>query len=275
LRKPGRDAVWFPDHFLGEMRRTWQCRPPCKLLSIWEQGARFRTFSDILGPTVIPKQQKDNRTMPATKDNNNDDPAHPAKPSRKEQGEGALPGTEGERWKAARTLREITRAAQQPAPPTCYDEWDEEMALDFLIRYQDLEQALVQAGFTKGSQTPGLLLPNWEQFALHIEEQFDPDSEPVLQGAVAYLYWHQENLDRRNARIDNAATWATYDVDNDMVWLAELIQRVAHQRSDEISHMDRQPCDDTQVSAALFVLMAWAELDPEVARWLEDRKTLM
>jgi len=212
--------------------------------------------------------------MPATKNNQND-PANPANPSKKVPGEGALPGTERERWRAARTLREITQAQDRPAPPTRYDEWDKEMALDFLTRYHDLGQALVQAGFSKGSQTPGLLLPNWEQFALHIEEQFDPDSDPVLQGAVAYLNWHEENLDLRNARIDDAKIWETYDVDNDMVWLAESIQRVAYQLADEINHMDRQPFNDAQVFAVLFVLMAWAELDPEVARWLENPNMLM
>jgi hypothetical protein len=212
--------------------------------------------------------------MPATKNNKND-PLDPAKPSKKETGEGALPGTDRERWRADRTLRELTQTGPKPAPPTRYDEWDEELVLDFLTRYNDLGQALVQAGFTKGSQTPGMLLPNWEQFALHIEEQFDPDSDPVLQGAVAYLNWHEQNLDRRNARIDDSHAWETYDVDNDMVWLAESIQRVAHRLSDEISHMDRQPLDDAQVLAALDVLMAWAELDPEVALWLENPGMLM
>jgi hypothetical protein len=212
--------------------------------------------------------------MPATKNNKND-PLDPAKPSKKETGEGALPGTDRERWKAARTLRELTQTGPKPAPPTRYDEWDEEMVLDFLTRYNDLGQALVKAGFSKGSQTPGILLPNWEQFALHIEEQFDPDSDPVLQGAVAYLNWHEQNLARRNARIDDSQVWETYDVDNDMVWLAESIQRVAHQLSDEISHMDRQPLDDAQVLAALDVLMVWADIDPEVARWLENPGMLM
>jgi hypothetical protein len=212
--------------------------------------------------------------MPATKNDKND-PANPAKPSKKEPGEGALPGTQRERWRAVRALRELTRAEQEPPPPTRYDEWDKEMVLDFLTRYQDLGQALVQAGFTRAGQTPGILLPNWEQFALHIEEQFDPESDPVLEGAVAYLNWNAENLARRNARIDKAEIWETYDVDNDMVWLAETIQRVAHQLTDEISHMDRQPCDDTQVSAALFVLMVWEEIDPEVARWLETPGPLM
>jgi hypothetical protein len=212
--------------------------------------------------------------LPATKNNKND-PLDPAKPSKKGTGEGALPGTDRERWRAERTLRELTQTGPKPAPPTRYDEWDEEMVLDFLTRYNDLGQALVQAGFTKGSQTPGMLLPNWEQFALHIEEQFDPDSDPVLQGAVAYLNWHEQNLARRNARIDDSQLWETYDVDNDMVWLAESIQRVAHQLSDEISHMDRQPLDDAQVLAALDVVMAWAELDPEVARWLENPGMLM
>ena len=126
-----------------------------------------------------------------------------------------------------------------------------------------------------GGPGPRSLLPNWEQFALHIEDRFDPDSEPVLQGAVSYLSWHDENLARRNARIDDSYPWETYDVNNDMVWLAETIQRVGHQLADEINHMDRQPCDDAQVSAALFVLMAWAELDPEVARWLETPGTMM
>ncbi len=212
--------------------------------------------------------------MPATKDNKNN-PAHPAKPSKKESVDGALPGTDRERYKAVRALREITQGKERPAPPTRYTEWDEEMVLDFLTRYHDLGQALVRAGFTKGSPTPGMVLPNWEQFALHIEERFDPDSDEILQGAVSYLNWHDENLARRNARIDESHVWETYDVDNDMVWLAESIQQVAHQLSDEINHMDRQPLDDAQVFAAVYVLMAWAELDPEVARWLAQPGPLM
>jgi hypothetical protein len=212
--------------------------------------------------------------MPATKKNNND-PIDPTKPSKKERGEGALPGTERERWRAARTLREITQAENKPAPPTRYEKWDEEIALDFLTRYHDLGQALVQAGFTKGSQTPGMPLPNWEQFALHIEERFDPDSDPLLQGAVAYLNWQEDNLALRDARIEEAHNWETYDVDNDMVWLAESIQRVAHRLTEEINRMDRQPLDIAQVAAVQDVLMSWAELDPEVARWLEDPGTRM
>jgi hypothetical protein len=212
--------------------------------------------------------------MPATKDNEHD-PADPAKPSKKGQGEGAHPGTEREHYGALRALREITQAKERPAPPTRYTEWDEELVLDFLTRYHDLGQALVRAGFTRGSQTPGLVLPNWEQFALHIEEQFDPDSDEILAGAVSYLNWHPENLALRNAQIEEAHNWETYDVDNDMVWLAESIQRMAYRLSDEINHMDRQPCDDTQLFAVLDVVMAWAELDPEVARWLEDPGKLM
>jgi hypothetical protein len=212
--------------------------------------------------------------MPATKNNNND-PTDPAKPSKKERREGALPDTDRERYRAVRALREITQAAEKPAPPTRYTKWEEELALDFLIRYRDLGQALIRAGFTKGGQAPGILLPNWEQFAMHIEERFDPASDEILQGAVSYLNWHEENLARRNARIDNSQTWETYDVDNDMVWLAECIQRVAHQLSDEINHLDQQPCDNTQLFAVLDVLMAWEEIDPEVARWLENPGMLM
>jgi hypothetical protein len=228
----------------------------------------------MLEPILMAMSQKDHTTMPATKDNKNT-PAHPTKLSEKEQGEGALPGTEREHWRTPRTLGELTQAWEKPAPPTRYTEWDKEIVLDFLTRYQDLGQALIRAGFTQGSQVPGMQLPNWEQFALHIEERFDSDSEQVLQGAAAYLKWHEENLDRRNGRVDKSETWETYNVDNDMVWLAESIQRVAHQVSDEISHMDRQPLDDAQLFAVLDVPMAWAELDPEVARWLEDPGTRM
>jgi hypothetical protein len=212
--------------------------------------------------------------MPATKNNKND-PANPTKPSKKEPGEGALPGTQRERWKAARTLREITQAGEKPAPPARYDEWDEEMVLDFLTRYHDLGQALVRAGFTRGCPTPGMLLPNWEQFALHIEEQFDAESEPVLEGAVAYLSWNPKNLALRNARLEDSDAWETYSVENDMVWLAEIIQRIAHQVTHELNYMHQRACDDTQITAALFVVMAWAELDPEVTRWLETPGTII
>lgn len=150
--------------------------------------------------------------MPATKNNKNT-PTDPAKPSKKEQGEGAIPGTEREHYRAARTLRALAQTGPKPPPPTRYEEWEEE-ALDFLTRYHALGQALVRAGFTKGSQTHGVMLPNWEQFALHIEERFDPDSDLVVQGAVAHLNWEPENLARRNAPLTRPisgrpTTWTT------------------------------------------------------------------
>ena len=61
--------------------------------------------------------------------------------------------------------REITQATEKPAPPARYSEWDKELVLEFLAHYHDLGQALVQAGFTRPGQAPGILLPNWEQFA--------------------------------------------------------------------------------------------------------------
>ena len=207
--------------------------------------------------------------MPATK-NDKSSQTKEARSSKKRAREGALPGSQRERWKAPRTLREITRAENPPEPPSRYDEWDEEMVLDFLTRYHKLGQALVRAGFTKAGRIPGSVEPNWEQFALHIEEQFDPDSEPVLQGAVAYLGWNPKNFALRNERIEDSDLWETYSVENDMVWLAEMIQRVGNQLTHEINYMDQQPCDDAQVTAALFVLMAWETLDPEVERWLEN-----
>ena len=212
--------------------------------------------------------------MPATKKNKrylvND-----ANSPKKHSGEGAVPGNQRERWQATRTLVEPAQTEARPEPPSRYDEWDEEMVLDFLTRYHALGHALVQAGFTRASQTPGSVLPNWEQFALHIEEQFDPGSEPILEGAVSYLNWNPKNLALRNARLEASDAWETYSVENDMVWLAEIIQRVANQLSHELNYMDQHPCDSTQVSAALFVVMTWAELDPEVARWLETPGTII
>ena len=68
-----------------------------------------------------------------------------------------------------------------------------ELALDFLTWYQALGQALVRAGFTRASRTPATGQPDWESFALHIEERFDPDSDGAVQGAVAYLSWSPAN----------------------------------------------------------------------------------
>jgi hypothetical protein len=212
--------------------------------------------------------------MPETKKNKSN-PVTTAKSSNNHPGEGAVPGSQRERWQAARTLVEPAQAEDRPEPPSRYDEWDEEMVLDFLTRYHALGHALVQAGFTRASQTPGSVLPNWEQFALHIEEQFDAESEPVLEGAVAYLSWNPKNLALRNARLEDSDAWETYSVENDMVWLAEIIQRIAHQVTHELNYMHQRACDDTQITAALFVVMAWAELDPEVARWLETPGTII
>jgi hypothetical protein len=148
------------------------------------------------------------------------------------------------------------------------DELDEELALTFLTLYHTFEQALVRAGYTRASRTPGSARADWERFARHIEDQFDPDSSPVLQGAVAYLLFEQKNLDLRNKRLDDAFPWDVSSPHSDIVWISVLIQQTWNQLTHWINFMGTPDSDISQVMAAMFVLEAWAGIDPEVKRLL-------
>ena len=51
--------------------------------------------------------------------------------------------------------------------------FDLELILTFLTKFQSFEQALMRTGFTQAGRSPGNACPDWEQFARHVEGEFD------------------------------------------------------------------------------------------------------
>jgi hypothetical protein len=143
---------------------------------------------------------------------------------------------------------------------------DEEAVLHFLFRYQELEQALMRAGYIQAGRTSGSSQPDWSRFARHIQSSFHPDSDPALHGAVAYMLWDDDNLAQRNERIEKSLIWE--DPNNNMVWLAELLQQIWRRVVHGLNLPGQQGCDITMICAAEFILDAWARLDTEVEKQL-------
>jgi len=141
---------------------------------------------------------------------------------------------------------------------------DEETLLYFFSHYHALEQAIMRAGYTRAGPTPGSFHADWPRFARHIEPEFKKDTEPVIQGATAYLLLDEEYLDLRNERIENAHFWESPDPNNDTVWLAELLQQVRRGLIHRLNYPDAPPVDIAMVTAALFIVEAWAKIDPIV-----------
>jgi len=149
---------------------------------------------------------------------------------------------------------------QQPADR----EYDEELALTFLSYYLALEQALVRAGFTRAGHTPGTAQADWARFARHIEAQFDPGSSPELEGSVAFLLADENNLERRNKRLEKSSPWENADANNDIVWISELVQQTGKMLAYGLNLPGRSGFDLSLVSAVFFIVQAWSHLDPQV-----------
>jgi hypothetical protein len=154
-----------------------------------------------------------------------------------------------------------------PQPPADLD-YDEELILTYLTEYHALGQALMQAGFVRVGRTPGNAQPDWAGFARHIEQHFDPDSSEPLQGAVAYLLYQKDNLERRTERLQHSQPWETYSPHSDVIWLSEMLQQTHNRLIHGINFLGKPGCDSTQVMAALFIVEAWAHIDLDVEKHL-------
>jgi hypothetical protein len=164
-----------------------------------------------------------------------------------------------------------TALPPQPAPETVNADWecdaDEELVLTFLSYFQTLEHALMRAGYTQAGHTPGSAQPDWYRFARHIHPRFDPDSSEVLQGAVSYMLWDDDNLELRNERIENAHFWENADPNNDTVWLSELVQQTGRKVIHGLNFPAKPGVDIAMVTAAMFIVEEWLRLEPEMEGW--------
>jgi len=148
------------------------------------------------------------------------------------------------------------------------NDFDEQLVLTFLTNYHSLEQALVQAGFTRAGHTPGNPRPDWGKFARHIERRFDPDSSPELMGAVCYLLGEPEEQELRRERLQASIPWELSSPASDILWLSELVQEIRNRLLLRINFADKAWSDDTGALAALFIVEAWSYIDPKVESML-------
>jgi hypothetical protein len=168
----------------------------------------------------------------------------------------------------------LSTAAQPSAPTQKRPAWecdsDEELVLTFLSDFHALEKALVQAGYTRVGRTPASAGPDWSRFARHIQARFDPQASQVLQGAVAYMLWDEDNVELRNEQIENGAFWENPDPHNDTVWLSELVQQTSRKLIHGYNFPGKPRVDLAMVSAAMFIVEEWSRLDPDVERLIQS-----
>jgi hypothetical protein len=151
-----------------------------------------------------------------------------------------------------------------PKPDLLNDDGDADLILTFLTEFHMLEKALIQAGFTKVGRIHGGIQVDWRRFVRHIERHFDPDSSPVLQGAVSYLLYDPDKLALRQKRLESPRPEEASIADSDILWLAELVQEMGNRLTHGISFLKASDFDSVQVMAALMVVEAWSSCDPGI-----------
>jgi hypothetical protein len=140
----------------------------------------------------------------------------------------------------------------------------DQLVLGFLTYYDALEQALVRAGFTQARSTPGSVQADWEMFARHIAERFDPLSKPELIGATSYLLWGEKNQARREKLLKAASPTESARLTEDMVWITEVIRQTGTQAKYGLHFNRSSDFDMGQIVSVMVVLQHWASLDPKL-----------
>jgi hypothetical protein len=132
----------------------------------------------------------------------------------------------------------------------------------YLACYRLLEWALVRAGFVSAFSSHKQPRPDWYRWARHIEKQFDPASDHVLEQSVAHLLYMRDDMDALPGRRQNRLTWESASPYSDILWLTEMLQETSLRLTHRYNFADTPGCDAPQVMAALFVVQAWLELVP-------------
>ena len=149
----------------------------------------------------------------------------------------------------------------QDLPDTSFDE---ELVLIFLTEFQALEQALVRAGFTRPGGPARNPQADWARYARHIEARFRPDSSAELQGAVSYLLFEPENMERRRERLPDSYPGEPSSPHSDLVWLSELVQEAGNRLRHGINSLKGPGYETAYLTAVLFLVVALSHCDPAV-----------
>ena len=144
---------------------------------------------------------------------------------------------------------------------TDHNDPDTDLLLTFFAIFGKFEQALKKAGYTKPGRNGR---PDWERFARQIEKQFDPDSAPELQGAVAYMMGVPAEKKTRR-RVAGFLS--------DILLLSTLIEETGNNLSRSMNFEHHTDTDDEIMMACMVILEAWSHLEPEVDRILNEGKS--
>ncbi len=140
------------------------------------------------------------------------------------------------------------------------EEQDQHLILTYLTCLRLLEHALVRAGFVMALSSYKQARPDWYGWARHIEKQFVPASDDVLQMSVDHLLDLRDDMEALPGRMQNRITWESASRFSDNLWLAEMLQRTGSQLTHRYNFAETPGCDTPQVMAALMVVEAWLQL---------------
>ena len=150
-----------------------------------------------------------------------------------------------------------------PQPDPCASaEMDTDLILTYLACHRLLEQALVRAGFVMALSSNKQPRPDWYRWTRHIEKQFDPASDEVLQMSVDYLLDLRDDKETLPGRLQNRIQWESASPFSDTLWLTEILQQTELRLTHRYNVAAAPGCDTPQVMAALFVVQAWLPLVP-------------
>jgi hypothetical protein len=102
------------------------------------------------------------------------------------------------------------------------------------------------------------------RYARHVEARFRPDSSPELEGAVSYLLFEPDSLERRRERLPDSYPGEPASPHSDLVWLSELVQEAGNRLRHEIHSLKTPGLDTAYLTAVLLVVAALSHVDPAV-----------
>lgn len=155
-----------------------------------------------------------------------------------------------------------------PGHSSIPDDFDGDLVLLFLTEFHALEQALLRAGYTRAGRLHRSTQPDWIQFVRQIEPQFHPERSPELQGAVSYLLADPQKVKARRKRLEDSLPGEAYGVEQDIVWLAELIVEARNKLTNGIPILDENGFDTAYVTAVMLIVQDWSRCDPTIKKLL-------
>lgn len=141
-------------------------------------------------------------------------------------------------------------------------DFDRELVFKFFVVFSVFEHALKDVGFRRVGQNDGVE-PDWDDFAISIEGQFDPNDNPELLTAVNYLL---NNPPRREVFRNHGLTFASTQQPN--IGRAQLLSLHIRRIRNNLFHGGKVNYDryrDTLlIHFSIIILESWAILNSDI-----------